>query len=231
MIVQIYTTQTPEEGIDMARLGVDYIGITPASSGLPGEVSNQQARLICESVGSLATTVALTVETDLDWITAMVREVRPDILHLCANPDSMVSPSGAAELKRLLPGIRIMQAIPVIDKDAIEIAHSYEDVADYFILDSFSPTVGGVGAAGFTHDWSISRSIVQQSRLPVILAGGLSGDNVAEAIHTVQPWGVDSLTCTNFPLGDGKFRKDLDKVKFFVEQARLAAKELSEPHI
>lgn len=226
MIIQIYTTQTPEEGLALAQLGVDYIGITPSNKGLPGEVSGGQGRLIFESIGNHAVRVALTVEEDLDVITAMVKLVRPDVLHLCGNPDSMVSPEGAAELKRRIPGLKIMQAVPVIDSSALKVAEAYQSVADYLILDSFSPTVGGVGAAGFTHDWSVSRQIVLQSRLPVILAGGLSPENVAEAIHAVQPWGVDSLTKTNFPLGDGKFRKDLDLVKAFVENARNAAADL-----
>jgi phosphoribosylanthranilate isomerase len=230
MIIQIYTTQTPEEGVALAKLGVDYIGITPASKGLPGEVSDEQGRLIFDSIGGLAVKVALTVEQDLEVIAAMVRTVRPDVLHLCGNPGTMVSPEGAAALKLMFPGLKIMQAVPVIDRGALQIATAYQNVADYLILDTFSAAIGGVGAAGFTHDWSISRQIVRESRLPVILAGGLSVENVADAIRAVQPWGVDSLTRTNLMLGDGKFRKDLDLVKNFVENARSAAG-LSEPRI
>jgi phosphoribosylanthranilate isomerase len=54
----------------------------------------------------------------------------------------------------------------------------------------------------------------------VILAGGLSPENVEEAIQQVQPWGVDSLTKTNEQLGGGKFRKDLGRVRLFVERAK-----------
>ncbi len=225
MIIQIYTTQTPEESLALAALGVDHIGITPSNKGLPGEVSDEQGRLIFEAIGSRAVRVALTVEQNLDIIAAMVKTVRPDVLHLCGNPDSMVSPQGAAQLKTMFPGMKIMQAVPVIDQGAFQIAEDYQQVADYLILDSFSPTIGGVGAAGVTHDWNLSRQIVEQSRLPVILAGGLSPENVAEAIRAVRPWGVDSLTRTNFPLGGGKFRKDLDLVKAFVENARNTAME------
>ena len=53
------------------------------------------------------------------------------------------------------------------------------------------------GARGETHDWAVSREIVERSRIPVILAGGLSAENVAEAIATVRPWGVDSFTHTD----------------------------------
>jgi phosphoribosylanthranilate isomerase len=61
---------------------------------------------------------------------------------------------------------------------------------------------------------------VQQVQIPVILAGGLSSENVAEAIRVVRPWAVDSLTHTNRALPDGGFRKDLDRVRQFVEAAR-----------
>ena len=219
MIVQIYTVQSPAEGLALASLGVDHIGITPSDHGLPGEISNAYAAEIFAAIGEKAVKVALTVDSDLLKIVDMVKTVKPDILHLCGDL-KLVTPKKVVELRGLLPGMQIMQAIPVMDETALQIARDYEEVSDYFILDSYSDQIGGIGAAGFTHDWSISRAIVDQSQIPVILAGGLSPDNVADAIQQVQPWGVDSLTRTNLPLGDGKFRKDLEKVKKFVERAK-----------
>ncbi len=221
MIVQIYTVQSPEEGIALAECGVDHIGITPSDHGLPGELSNEAAAEIFTAIGDKAVKVALTVDSDLKKIVAMVETVKPDILQLCGDL-KLMTPARVLELRKLLPGMAIMQAIPVMDNSALQIAHDYEPVADYFILDSYSDQIGGIGAAGFTHDWSISRAIVEQSKIPVILAGGLSANNVADAIRQVQPWGVDSLTRTNLPLGDGKFRKDLEQVKLFVERAKKA---------
>jgi len=219
MIVQIYTVQNPEEGIALAELGVDQIGITPSDHGLPGELSNEAAAEIFSAIGNRAVKVALTVDSDLVKIVDMVYIVKPDILHLCGDL-KLVTPEKVVELRGMLPGMQIMQAIPVMDVSALQIAREFESVSDYFILDSYSPQIGGIGAAGFTHDWSISRAIVEQSRIPVILAGGLSPENVEEAIRSVQPWGVDSLTKTNLPLGEGKFRKDLEKVRLFVERAK-----------
>jgi phosphoribosylanthranilate isomerase len=66
----------------------------------------------------------------------------------------------------------------------------------------------------------VSRLIVEAVPVPVILAGGLSPENVAEAIRVVRPWGVDSLTHTNRPLAGGGFRKDLDRVAAFAAAAR-----------
>ena len=219
MIVQIYTVQSPEEGIALAELGVDHIGITPSDHGLPGEISNAYAAEIFAAIGERAVKVALTVDSDLWNIVDMVQTVRPDILHLCGDLQ-LVTPGKVVELRRLLPGMKIMQAIPVMDASALQIARDFEAVSDFFILDSYAPQIGGIGAAGFTHDWSISKAIVEQSRIPVILAGGLSPENVKEAIQQVHPWGVDSLTKTNEALGEGKFRKDLEKVRLFVERAK-----------
>ncbi|MDO9087654.1 MAG: phosphoribosylanthranilate isomerase [Anaerolineaceae bacterium] len=219
MIVQIYTVQSPQEGIALAELGVDHIGITPSDRGLPGELSNTSAAEIFKAIGDKAIKVALTVDSDLNKIVSMVKTVKPDILHLCGDLQLM-TPARVVELRGLIPGMKIMQAIPVMDESALQIARDFEAVSDFFILDSYSPQIGGIGAAGFTHDWSISRKIVLKSRIPVILAGGLSPENVADAIQQVRPWGVDSLTKTNEPLGGGKFRKDLERVRLFVKNAK-----------
>jgi phosphoribosylanthranilate isomerase len=55
-----------------------------------------------------------------------------------------------------------------------------------FITDTFDPSTGASGATGKTHDWDISKSLVQLSPKPVILAGGLNAENVYEAILHVN---------------------------------------------
>lgn len=221
MIVQIYTMQTVEEALAIARLGVDQVGVTVSKRGLPGEIDAQTAREIFTAVSGLVKRVALSVEEDLDAIEGMARAVQPDILHLCGDIQA-VPPSAVSELRKRLPGMEIMQAIPVEGWEAVEQMQSFQDVADYFILDTAWKSMNVVGATGATHDWNVSREIVRQSRHPVILAGGLSPENVAEAIRQVRPWGVDSLTHTNRPLPEGGFRKDLEKVKAFAAAAKSA---------
>ncbi len=223
MIVQIYTMQTVEEAVRIAGLGVNHIGVTPSNHGHPGEITPEKAREIFDAVGSSAVKVALTIDTDLDVILEMVRTVRPDVLHLCG-PIEGISPDGIRKLRRSLPKVRIMQAIPMDDHDSLGLALSYQEVSDILLLDSQAPDIGGIGAAGVTHDWNRSAEIVRRTRVPVILAGGLSPDNVADAIRKVKPWGVDSLTHTNVALGGGKFRKDITKVADFVANARSEAR-------
>ena len=77
-----------------------------------------------------------------------------------------------------------------------------------------------MGAAGITHDWSIDRRIVESVDIPVILAGGLGPDNVAEAIEAVHPAGVDSLTKTSVVENGVLVRKDIDKVREFCRIAK-----------
>ena len=222
MKVQIYTMQSVEEALEIVSLGVDQIGITPSSIGLPGEIDFNTARAIVDAVGNSAVSVALTVESDLKAIENMAKAVQPDILHLCALENS-VPPKAVRKLRDQLPGLSIMQAVSVSGADALEVALSYREVADYLILDTQAPDIAGIGASGITHDWNISRRIIQELKIPVILAGGLSPENVAEAIDYVQPWAVDSLTHTNHYLAEGGFRKDLNKVRQFVKAAKGSA--------
>jgi phosphoribosylanthranilate isomerase len=220
--IQIYTMQTIEEALAVVALGVDHIGVTPSNLGLPGEVDFARARAIVDSVGSSAVSVALSVESNLDAIETMVRAVRPDILHLCGLENTLL-PDSVRALRGSLPNMEIMQAVSVSGPEAIDIALAYQDVADYLILDTQAPDIAGIGASGKTHDWNISREIVRQVQIPVILAGGLSPENVVEAISVVQPWGVDSLTHTNLPLPGGGFRKDLNRIRQFVMAAQGAS--------
>ena len=217
--VQIYTMQTVDEALAVATIGVDHIGVTPADLGLPGEVALARAAEICDAVKGAATSVALSVDADLRAIERMVRTVQPDVLHLCGTPGA-VGPDAVADLRQVLPGVAIMQAIAVTGPDAVDLARSYEPVVDYLILDSVDAEIPGVGASGVVHDWEVSAAIVAAVDVPVILAGGLSPENVLDAIAAVTPWGVDSLTFTNRPTEDGGFRKDLIRVAQFVAAAR-----------
>ena len=220
-MVQIYTMQTVEEALAVAALGVAHVGVTPAAQGLPGEVDEGVAAEICRAVGGAARVVALSVATDLATIEDMARVVLPDILHLCGPPGA-VGPEAVAELRKRLPGLAIMQAIAVTGSAAIAAARSFEPVVDYLILDSLSDDIDGIGAAGRVHDWEVSAAIVGSVGVPVVLAGGLSPENVAAAISEVKPWGVDSLTHTNRVNRDGSFCKDLDLVAEFVSAAARA---------
>jgi phosphoribosylanthranilate isomerase len=219
MRIQIYTMQSVDEAQSVVALGVDHIGLTPGSYGLPGEIDYDTAHSIVSAIGPAAVCVALSVDSNLDAIEQMVHTVQPDILHLCGLEGTLL-PEKVKQIRTRLPGLPIMQAISVAGPQAIETALAYEDVSEYLILDTQAADIDGIGASGETHDWNISREIVRQVQIPVILAGGLSSKNVSESVKLVQPWGVDSLTHTNQPLKEGGFRKDLERIRQFVQAAK-----------
>lgn len=223
MITQVYTAQTAAEAIELSHLGVDHVGVTVSGRGLPGEVDIDTGKeIVAVLAESPSKCVALTVDINLDSIRAFVLQLRPDILHLCGDTD-IVGPDAVAELRQWIEdyGLRVelMQAIGVTGYESVNLASSFERHVDWIILDSVGEAVEGIGAAGVVHDWDVSRKIVAATSVPVILAGGLGPDNVADAIAAVCPTGVDSLTRTNRYVGGGSFVKDLDAVEAFVKAA------------
>jgi phosphoribosylanthranilate isomerase len=161
--------------------------------------------------------VALTMSTDPQEILRMALAVQPDYVHISTEPDE-VPVSAMQWLRQHLPAnIHLMKAIPVGDESSITVAAQFASTCDCLLLDTKEHGFPGVGATGKTHDWSVSRRIVEQVNIPVILAGGLTPENVAAAISVVHPWGVDSNTATNLP-GD-PLNKDMARVAAFVREA------------
>ena len=118
------------------------------------------------------------------------------------------------KLKKELPNVELMQVIHVIDKNSVKEAVEISKYVDFILLDSGNPNlkIKVLGGTGTTHNWDLSREIVEQADVPVFLAGGLQPDNVAEAIEKIQPFGVD--LCTGIRT-NGYLNKD--KTKLFFE--------------
>jgi len=217
MLVQIYEVQTPEEAAALARRGVDHVGVLVGDGVFPRELPVEQAKAIFAATPPGTKRVALSLSAEWAEVARVTRETQPDIIQIqAATEDFPVAMTRA--LKAQFPEILIMRAIPVIDETSVEIARSYQGVADFLLLDSHDTGSRQFGALGRTHDWSLSRRIVNGVSIPAILAGGLSPDNVAEAIAAVRPVGVDSKTKTDRADGAGK---DLDKVRRFIAAAKI----------
>jgi len=118
-----------------------------------------------------------------------------------------------------LPHIKLIRAVQVTGAEAVARARALERQVDAIILDTLDPATGRGGATGKTHDWAISRQIVGAVRAPVILAGGLTPDNVVEAIRAVGPWAVDVHTGIEDPDGT----RNLIKLRSFIMRAKGAA--------
>ena len=127
----------------------------------------------------------------------------------------MVTPDDIAEVREVLPYLRIMKAVHVMDESAITTAKYFSDTADAILLDT--RTADRIGGTGITHDWNISAKIVKECSCPVILAGGLTPENVTEAIIRVRPYAVDVHTGVK---KNGV--RDAERTRAFVTNARTA---------
>lgn len=217
MLVQIFEVQTPEEAAALAALGVDHIGVLVGDGAFPRELPAAQARDIFAATPPGTKRVALSLSADFAEIARIARETRPDILQLQAAPED-VPPAMLRALKARFPDIALIRAVPVADDGAVAIARSYRGIADFLLLDSYDRASRQFGALGRTHDWRLSRRIVEEVPIPAILAGGLGPENVGAAIAAVRPAGVDSKSKTDH--ADGR-AKDLDRVREFIAAAKV----------
>lgn len=222
MIVQIYSARSVADALSLAELGVDQIGFVAGVYGkVKSELSFGQARAIADALKGKAQSSAITMSTDIAEILRMAEAVQPDIIHISTDTEDVDVPA-MRQLRAALPaGIQVMKAIHVEGPESIRFALAFAPVSDILLLDTKVAGLPGVGATGATHDWQISQRIIEQvgDQAKIILAGGLTPENVAAAIHATHPWGVDSFTGTNRP---GSREKDLTLVQRFVEQARVA---------
>jgi phosphoribosylanthranilate isomerase len=219
MIIQIYAFTRIEEVVQAIETGVDHIGFVAGKYGIvQGELDFRSAVELAREVQKPAKSVALTMATDVDEILRMADAVRPNIVHISTETHAVGIDQMAELREKLDPNIKLMKAIGVIDETSIDDALCYSRLADILLLDTKIKNFPGVGATGKTHDWNISREIVQRASVPVILAGGLSSENVFSAIRSVEPWGVDSNTSTN--ISGSPFLKDNERICAFVKAVR-----------
>lgn len=221
MLVQIYEVSSPEEARALCGFGVDHIGVLVGNGTFPREQSVEKAREIFEPVSALANSSALCLSADLELIRKVAAELNPSILHLGASTD-LLSPSETATIKSEFPSLKIMRSIPVVGHESVALAKTYDGIVDMLLLDSHKPGDKQIGGLGITHDWDLDRQIVDSVKIPVLLAGGLGVENVADAIKAVHPAGVDSKTKTDKK--DDSHTKDLEEVRKFVETAKAAGK-------
>ena len=250
MIVQIYEIQTPAEAGAAVVAGVDHVGSVIQDEGTwKQEVLLETVR----EVGRLgAKSSLIPLFNDVDRISFALDFYRPDIVHFCdaviEDPVNWEAACGRmialqATVRERFPQIAIMRSIPVpppggrLPVSMAVFARYFEPLTDYFLTDTYfteghgqadakQPVSGFIGITGRACDWDAAAQLVAESRIPVVLAGGLSPDNVSDAISAVRPAGVDSCTHTNAVDENGqpvRFKKDMEKVARFVAEARRTA--------
>lgn len=248
VLTQIYEIQSPRVADKLLAMGVDHIGsvvLDERNWKIPE--LKETVRLVSESG---ARSSLLPLFSSADAVCRALDYYQPDIVHLCETipsaPDfrRRIDSLGSAQarIRERFPGISVMRSLPVgppgmeQKERLMEMAARFEPISDFFLTDTVlpvspdpgnkeQPVPGFVGITGTTCDWEMVAELVKFTRVPVILAGGLSPDNVYEAIVRTRPAGVDSCTRTNRDDGRGgtvRFEKDYDKVRRFVEEVRRA---------
>lgn len=216
MRIKICCIQSLEEARLAISHGAHALGFVSEMPSGPGTISDSAIRGIIEKVPPTYSTVLLSSRTDPQAIVDHQRETRANTLQLVAS----VTPDDFFRVKELLPGIALVKVVHVKNSESPILARAYSDAASAILLDTGDPeaTVARFGGTGETHDWTISRQIVETCPVPVFLAGGLSAANVEEAIRRVRPFGVD--VCSNLRI-EGALQAGL--LHDFVSRANRAA--------
>jgi phosphoribosylanthranilate isomerase len=240
MIVQIYEIQTPEEAEGCIEAGVDHIGSVILDKREWKQPIVRDAMKVSDGTGVKNSIIPLF--DYMDTIFRCIDYYQPDFVHFC---DTLTDEEGDEidlekfinihrETKNRFPEVKLIRSIPIpVEGSAknfptLSIARKLEGVSDLFLTDTWlgrEPVKGFIGITGKQCDRKLARDLVLASRIPVVLAGGLSPENVYDTLAEVGPAGADSCTLTNKRDEEGKpirFKKDFFRVRRFMEETRRA---------
>lgn len=189
MRVKICCISSVEEARMAVGAGASAVGLVGRMPSGPGVIGDDLIRTIAQTVPPPIATFLLTSEPTAEAMIEHHRRVFTNTIQLV----DALPPGSYRTLRAALPGIKLVQVIHVLDELSIDEALASAEEVDALLLDSGNPklAVKELGGTGRRHDWTLSRRIVEQSRVPVFLAGGLNPENVRQAIDTVQPFGLD----------------------------------------
>jgi phosphoribosylanthranilate isomerase len=212
LIVKICGLSTPD-ALDVAiEAGADMVGFVffPPS---PRNISLDTARVLGARVKGRAQKVALTVDAEDEFIDAIVKALRPDMLQL----HGVESTDHVAALRQAF-GVPMMKALPVAVKGDLDRVPRYAAVADRILFDARAPREATrPGGLGKTFDWHLLENL--DPGVPFMLSGGLDTGNVGEALRITRAPGVDVSSGVERAPGE----KDADKIRSFIRAAREAA--------
>lgn len=165
------------------------IGLVSQMPSGPGPIPDALIREIAAAVPAGIESFLLTSLVEPEAIVAQVRAAGTTAVQLV----DALPPGALASLRKALPNTKLVQVIHVVGRESLTEAQSLAPLVDVLLLDSGNPTaaVKELGGTGRTHDWTLSREIVESVGVPVYLAGGLHPANVADAVRQVRPFGVD----------------------------------------
>jgi phosphoribosylanthranilate isomerase len=198
--------------IDAGAHALGFVSAMPSGAGIIDEA------LIARIIATVPVTVAtflLTSAVDATTIIDQQRGTRANTIQLV----DRTTVDTRRTLRASMPGIAIVQVVHVTGPESATEAHEARIGSDAVLLDSGNPllAVKELGGTGRVHDWDVSARIRRELDVPVFLAGGLNPGNVADAVRTVRPFGVD--VCSGLRPG-GKL--DAQRVRDFVRNVHTA---------
>lgn len=197
------------------KFKVDYLGfVVGIGRGIPyydplNTINMETAKsLITNADGVISVVVSHFINAG--DILNLAKYLTPDAVQIVED----TSLDGIQFIRKKLPNTKLIKTIAVVNEKSCDLAKSYEKYVDALLLDSRDR--GITGGTGITHDWKISKKIVELSSKTTFLAGGLTVENLKDAIEEVNPDGVD--VCTGVTASSGK--KDPVKMEKFIKIAK-----------
>ena len=205
--VKICCISSIEEAITAVNYGASALGMVGNMPSGPGVIDDELIYGIAKIVPPPISTFLLTSETKADKIIDHYKRANTSAIQIVDMPED----KQYKLLKDRLPNVKLVQVIHVIDENSVSEAIEVSESADAILLDSGNPnlTIKELGGTGRTHNWELSKKIVDAINIPVFLAGGINKDNVLRAIDFVQPFGIDlcSGVRTNGKLDERKLEE------------------------
>lgn len=211
--IKICGITNSEDAERISGLDIDAMGLI-LSTDSPRRVSVLKAKKIIEAVrnkeGSRISMVGVFVNEEVQDVLKDCRYLKLDYIQLSGDEDMSYLKdlsSGSKSLK-IIKSIRIKGRDQSYEAKLNEKLKKLKGQIDFILLDSYSEDA--YGGTGRTFDWSIARDF--SGEIPVILSGGLNGENVRQAVNIAKPFGVDASSKLEICPG----KKDMDKVSRFV---------------
>lgn len=187
--IKICCISSRKEALLAINAGADALGLVAKMPSGPGPISDELIADITAIIPPPVASFLLTSEQSSHAIIGHIKRTGTNTVQIV---DELTEGS-YKDIRDAFPAIKLVQVIHVTGEESIEQALELQEETDAFLLDSGNPkaAVKILGGTGNTHNWTISRKLVEQVKRPVFLAGGLHAGNVREAIEHVNPFGVD----------------------------------------
>jgi phosphoribosylanthranilate isomerase len=203
--IKICGITNPEDALAAIKYGADALGFVFYSES-PRSITPDKAKEIISLLPPFITTVGVFVDEKVSDIEKTVQHTGIDIVQLHG--------SEPPEYCKDISSKRVIKAIRIKELTDLEPLKHYR--ASAFLLDTYTPD--SIGGTGLVFNWEIAIEAKRFGR--IILAGGLTPENIEDAVKMVQPYGIDVASGVE---GSEKGKKDHNKLRLFIERARKAS--------